>query len=474
MKTSDTPSIRRRLLSYLLAPLLLLLVLGVAVDHQVIVNPIYSTFDRSLSRAALAIAAHIRRTPDGQLDIPIPDRPPAPLRAPPQEKFFYRVSTLDGNTIAGDAQLPIVAAGRNSKGLDYADVTYQGLQLRLVSYRTTEAGEPLVVSAAEIPFRRDRAVHRMDVSFGINNSIQMLLMLGTALLGITIALRPLRRLREQIVGCAPQALNPISTAEVPAEVRPLVDSLNTLLVSVRDATLAQQHFLANAAHQLRTPLTGLKAQLEVLGQEASGSPLQARITQLHGGIDRLAHTANQLLALARAEPSAHLASHFTQIELPALIGAVIGNSLDHALQRDIDLGADCQPAQVYGVYWLLRELLLNLLDNAIRHTPLGGHITLRCGIELGQPFLEVDDSGPGIPIAERERVRERFYHGTGSERDSCGLGLAIVDEAARAHGAHFSILDSHDCQGARMRIDFPAPSNVSPAGALPSEKPSKR
>lgn len=472
MKTSDPSpsSIRRRLLSYLLAPLLLLLVLGIAVDHQVIVNPIYSAFDRSLSRAALAIAAHIRRTPDGQLDIPIPDRPPAPLRSTAHEKFFYRVSTLDGHTVAGTADLPLVAAEKNSKGLDYADVIYQGTPLRLVSYRTTEAGEPLVVTAGEVPFRRDRAVHRMDVSFGINNSIQMLLMLSTALLGITIALRPLRRLREQIMGRAPQALSPLSTAQVPAEVRPLVDSLNTLLISVRDSSLAQQHFLANAAHQLRTPLTGLKAQLEVLGQEASGSPLQARITQLHSGIDRLAHTANQLLALARAEPSAHLASHFTRVELHPLIGEVISSSLDRALQRDIDLGAECQPVQVHGVYWLLRETLLNLLDNAIRYTPVGGQITLRCGIEGGRPFLEVDDSGPGIPLSERERVRERFYHGTGSDSDSCGLGLSIVDEAARAHGAHFSILDSHGRHGARMRIDFPTPGNDMPPGTHPVAK----
>jgi len=214
--------------------------------------------------------------------------------------------------------------------------------------------------------------------------------------------------------------------------------------------------MANAAHQLRTPLTGLKAQLEVLTRETSGTPLQERISLLQGGVDRLAHTANQLLTLARAEPSAHRASHFTTVELPHLVGEVIDGMLDRALARGIDFGADTQPVQVSGVYWLLHELLINLIDNAIRHTPSGGNITVRCGIQEGHAFLEVDDSGSGIPSEERDKVRERFYRGAGSNDDGCGLGLAIVDEVARVHGAQLSILDGSSGRGTRMRIDFRA------------------
>jgi two-component system sensor histidine kinase TctE len=144
------------------------------------------------------------------------------------------------------------------------------------------------------------------------------------------------------------------------------------------------------------------------------------------------------------------------VDLPKLITQVVSASLDRALAHDIDLGADCQPARVAGVFWVLHELLLNLVDNAIRHTPAGGHITLRCGVEGGRPFLEVDDTGSGIAPAEREKVKERFYRGANSDGDSCGLGLAIVEESARAHGASFSILDGRCGRGARMRIDFPA------------------
>lgn len=431
-----------------------MLVAGVAIDHHSIVSPIYAAFDRSLSRAVLAIAAQIHRQPGGQFDIMLPDHPPPPLRALPEERFFYRVSNAQGATYAGSPDLPVAPALPGDE-FAYQDVTYRGMAVRLVSYRVTEGGEPLIITVGETPHRRDMAVHHMDVSFGINDSIQMLLVFGIALFGISIALRPLQRLRDQIANRPSHNLTPLPTDNVPGEVLPLVESLNTLLATVRESALSQQHFLANAAHQLRTPLTGVKAQLEVLARDTAGTPLQERIERLHGGIDRLAHTANQLLALARAEPSAHGSSRFLPVDLSKLVAQVVGASLDRALAHDIDLGAECQPARVTGVYWVLHELLMNLVDNAIRHTPPEGHITLRCGIEEGHPFLEVDDTGSGIPPEEREKVKERFYRGANSDGESCGLGLAIVEESARAHGATFSILDGRCGRGVRMRIDFP-------------------
>ncbi|QNJ99880.1 sensor histidine kinase [Dyella telluris] len=452
-------SVHKRLLSYLLLPLLLLLVAGVAVDHHVIVSPIHNAFDHSLSRSALAIVARIHPRGDGQLDVALPSHAPVPLRAMPDEHFYYRVSLPDGTTIAGTPELPLAADSQSADGFSYTNVNFRGQSFRLASYRTSETGDPLVVTVAETPARRDRAVHRLDVAFLINDTLQMAAVLIIALIGIRIALRPLQRLSRQIAGRPAVALNQLPTNDVPAEVLPVVESLNALLTRVRDSVLSQQHFLANAAHQLRTPLTGLKAQLEVLSRETAGTPLEERIDLLQGGVDRLAHTANQLLTLARAEPSAHRASHFTAVDLPHLIGEVIDSSLDRAIARGIDLGADSEPVQVTGVYWLLHEVLNNLIDNAIRHTPPGGNITIRCGVTDRRPFLEVDDSGLGIPLEERDKVRERFYRSvrsTSSGADGCGLGLAIVDEVARVHGAQLSILDGSSGRGARMRIDFPA------------------
>ncbi|GLQ49101.1 sensor histidine kinase [Dyella flava] len=487
------PSIRGRLLGYLLLPLVLLLIASIWADHRTYVTPMYDIFDRALSHSAVAIASHVQKAPDGRLYVDRQDpgppliHPPGaePMPPPPgdepferarppgrldpeyrpmswmrfysgaRETFVYRVSLADGSTLAGEEGLPI-ATGRIVDNLTYGDAHYKQRSLRIASYHTEVGGQPVIVTVGETVNRRDAVVRRLDTVVGLSDGIQLALVLGVCLFGITVALRPINRLRDQIMRREPQSLQPLALEPVPGEVRPLVESLNTLLVTVRDSTLAQQHFLTNAAHQLRTPLTGLKAQLEVLASEIQDNAQQERISRLQGSVDRLAHTANQLLALARAEPSAHGPGDFVAIQLDSLIGAVVSSLLDRALAHDIDLGAECEPAQVHGVYWLLHELLINLLDNAIRHTPKGGNITLRCGRHAGAPYLEVEDSGPGVPPAERERVRERFYRAAGSDGQSSGLGLAIVEEIARAHRARFEILDALEGTGARMRIEFPA------------------
>ncbi|WP_404649421.1 sensor histidine kinase [Dyella flagellata] len=479
------------MLGYLLLPLVLLLVASVWADHRTYVTPLYNAFDRTLSHTVLAIAAHLNRGADGQVHLEKPDpgflpmHPPGapppppsaddsgdhdklPLRFEPdgrpsiwthlfpggRESVVYRVNLPDGRTVAGDQGLPI-AQGGVGNGFSYEDAVYKQLPLRIVSYRTQVSGQPVIVSVGETMHRRDRAVRRLDTVIGVSDGIQLLLVLGVCLFGITVALRPINRLGERIAQRQPQSLQPLAVAPVPSEVRPLVQSLNTLLGTVRTAAQAQQHFLTNAAHQLRTPLSGLKAQLEVLASETGDEAQQERIARLYNSVDRLAHTANQLLALARAEPSAHSPGDFTDVQLETLIGSVADSMLDRAIARNIDLGAECAPAHVHGVHWLLHELLINLVDNAIRHTPESGRITLRCGRSGGAPYLEVEDSGPGIPTAERERVRERFYRAAGSDGQSSGLGLAIVEEIARGHHARFDILDAQEGTGARMRVAFP-------------------
>jgi two-component system sensor histidine kinase TctE len=394
---------------------------------------------------------------DSSLRFEPDNRPLSWMRLYPgaRETLLYRVSLPDGHTIAGDDGLPI-ATGHEADNLAYGNATYKDVPLRVVTYHAAIGDTPVVVTVGENVHHRDIVVRRLDSIIGVSDGIQLLLVLVLTLFGITVALRPINKLREQIAKQEPQSLQPLMLEPVPGEVRPLVESLNTMLMTVRDATLAQQHFITNAAHQLRTPLTGLKAQLEVLAGETQDAAQQERITRLQGSVDRLAHTANQLLALARAEPSAHSPGDFVSIQIDALVGAVIGSMLDRALARGIDLGAECEPLQVHGVYWLLHELLINLLDNAIRHTPDGGNITIRCGRQNGTPYLEVEDSGPGIAPAERERVRERFYRAAGSDGQSSGLGLAIVEEIARSHRAHFKILDALEGTGARMRIEFPS------------------
>ena len=173
-------------------------------------------------------------------------------------------------------------------------------------------------------------------------------------------------------------------------------------------------------------------------------------------MQQLAHTANQLLALARAEPVSAVGESFKPVALQPLVEHMVERNIDRAVSAGLDLGADAQAAQVTGDAWLLEDLLGNLVDNALKYTPAGGHVTVRSGVEQGHPFLEVEDDGPGIEESARLRVRERFYRLPGSPGTGCGLGLAIVEEISRAHHANFSIGLPSQGGGTRMRIRFPA------------------
>jgi two-component system sensor histidine kinase TctE len=244
-------------------------------------------------------------------------------------------------------------------------------------------------------------------------------------------------------------------------VRPLVDALNGLFEVLREAALAQRQFVADAAHQLRTPIAGLVGHLELLAQDPAAAGLEGRLAVLRDGMSRVAHSANQLLALARADPSANLADQFQVIDLVPLIERVIERNVDRSVKARLDLGADLESASVTGGAWLIEDLLGNLVDNALHYTPAGGHVTVRCGGGHDAPFLEVEDDGPGIPEGERSRVRQRFYRLPGSQGHGCGLGLAIVEEIARLHRAAVTIDSGAGGHGTKIRVQFTAARSAS-------------
>jgi two-component system sensor histidine kinase TctE len=174
------------------------------------------------------------------------------------------------------------------------------------------------------------------------------------------------------------------------------------------------------------------------------------------GIRRLGHTAHQLLTLARAESSVTLAKDFRRVDLPTLIEEAVTLQLDRALAKRIDLGAEAAPVAVNGVGWLLRELLNNLVDNALNYTPAGGVVTLRCGVRNGSAFLEVEDDGPGIPATERPHVTARFHRAPVAEGTGTGLGLAIVSDVVLVHGGTLAIDSGAGGRGTRVAVTFTA------------------
>jgi two-component system sensor histidine kinase TctE len=223
---------------------------------------------------------------------------------------------------------------------------------------------------------------------------------------------------------------------------------------LRTSVQSQQQFIANTAHQLRTPITGMQAQLDVLIGEPAAQPIRARLLTLQEGARQLAHSANQLLSLARADPAANLAAKNQDVDLKAIVGEVAAKFIDRALQANIDLGVEAQSAIIHANPSLLDDLLSNLVDNALKYTPAGGTVTAGAGVKNGKAFLAVEDTGPGIAEAERQRVRQRFYRLPNSPGHGSGLGLAIVDEIARLYDATVTIGAGADGRGTKVLVQF--------------------
>jgi two-component system sensor histidine kinase TctE len=242
---------------------------------------------------------------------------------------------------------------------------------------------------------------------------------------------------------------------VPREIAPVVVTLNRLFATLRTSVQSQQQFIANTAHQLRTPITGMQAQLDLLVTEPAARPVIDRLTTLQEGIRQLAHAANQLLTLARADPTANLTTKNQPLDVSALIGEVVAKFFDRALQLNIDLGVELQPATLLADPSLLDDLLNNLVDNALKYTPPGGRVTVSVVTGHGKIALAVEDSGPGIPEAERQRVRQRFYRLPNSPGHGSGLGLAIADEIAHLYGAALTIEAGAGGRGTKITVQFP-------------------
>lgn len=442
---------RRRLLRFLLAPLALLLGIGIFIDYQTGAMSIRRAYDQVLREAALAVAAHVRNE-HGRIVADLPPQAIELLRSDSRDTIYYVVRGPHGELISGDEDLPV--SGVEPSAPADRDAVFRGHPIRIASYAALVGGTAVTVAVAETLHKREGAATRLLTSIMLSDVLQLVGTLMLVWLGVRYGVRPLRALGTQISKRSARELAPFDQAAVPAEVRPLVQALNGLLETVRVAALSQQQFLANAAHQLRTPLTGITTQLDLLAQDPDAGAVRDRLLALHEGACRLAHTANQLLALARAGPSANLAHDFHPVDLAALAAEIVAQHLDRSLLAQIDLGAETEPLSVQGSAWLLRELLANLVDNALHYTPTGGCITVRCGPSGDGAFLEVEDDGPGIPERDRAHIHERFYRVPGSPGSGCGLGLAIVDEIALVHDARLTIDAAPGAHGTLARVHF--------------------
>jgi two-component system sensor histidine kinase TctE len=455
-------SIRRRLLLFLIPSLLLLVVGAAALTYHVALRVATSAYDRSLLDPALDIAANIRDDASGP-HLAMQAQAQQALLYDHEDEVVFQVRDASGAVIVGNPSLappPSLAPAERA----FFDSRYAGEPVRVAAVRSDSG---LYVQVAETLHKRNRLVWEI-LAAGLLPAL--LIAVGTLALawtGVARGLAPLAWIRTQILGRTPHDLRPLDDSTTPVEIAPAIEALNRLFAKLRESNESQQRFMANAAHQLRTPLAGLQLHLELLLRRDLDADFRAEISGLHAATVRASHLANQLLALAKAEASIDHPARAAVIDLYAVADRAVQEWVQRAIAREIDLGFVLEHAMVCGNALLLGELLDNLLENALRHAPHGGSVTVRCGHQGGSPFLSVEDDGPGIPLREHARIFERFYRVPGTPGDGAGLGLAIVKEVASGHGAALHI-EAPDGRGTRIVVQFP-PS--APAAATLANQP---
>ena len=452
---SPPRSLHRQLLLWLLLPQLILWLAAASFTYQLADSYANRAIDASLSTASRALSRQVKPSGSGLL-IDFPRAARDIIEADPDDRVYYMVSTPPGQFILGNSQMPAPppSLGEPVLGQPYL---YDGKvreqaegddvhKRREVSVRVVALylayGEPgrtqrMLVQVARGRASREELARQILIDTALPLSGLIALMSIIVWGGIRGGLAPLARLRSVVESRAPNDLAPVRLDAAPEEVRGLARALNALLDQVRENVNSQKRFISDAAHQLRTPLAGLKSQTELaLASAAAGSDpdLQARLLHVHEGATRSAHLVSQLLALARAEPEAAMAQSRTRFDLQRLAREVAAEQVPRALAAGIDLGSEDidsdDPAKslyVLGNAMLIREALVNLIDNAIRYAGRGASITVGVRADDPDAVLFVEDTGPGLPEADLERVFQRFARAT-HEGSGCGLGLAIVRE----------------------------------------------
>ena len=435
------------------------LIVSALIAHRLATNFVTQAYDRALYDSALDLSRRLR-VRNGHLIVDLPQAAAEMFAIDDLDYVFYEVLTENYEFVAGREGLP-----RPDSIPKYRPQYYYGRygrqNLRLIAlrayYDTSDERAGALIVVGETLNNRQALAHEILLGVGLSQLGLIAMMSLAVYLGVGQGLLPLRRLRQQIESRSDRDLTPMSETQVPREVRPVVHALNELLQRLQNAIAWQQQFVSDAAHQLRTPLAGLKTHAELALRETTVEGMRDRVLALNQATDRSARLAHQLLSLARTEPAASAAQNLRLVDLNELARETAADWVPRAVERDIDLGfsASAMPIQVRGNAVLLREALANLIDNAIRYTQPGGHVTVSTQVAGKEAILLIEDDGPGIPKQDRERVFERFQRLSDASSDGCGLGLAIVREIAQMHDASVSIDAGSGDIGTRVCMRLP-------------------
>jgi two-component system sensor histidine kinase TctE len=468
----SSTSLRRQLLGWLLLPLLPLAALDAWFSYRGATETATEIFDRMLLGSARIIGEQVR-IEDGVLQSYVPPAALEMFESVYRDRVYYRIAGADGHLLLGYPELPKPPHALVAEEVMHFDATFRSEPLRLAAFAQPVFGaaglDPVVVEVGQTlngPRRLAFDIWSRSVTKHLLVALLLVLLL---FLGLRRGLKPLLSLNAQVRARDPGSLEPLPSAGVPAELQPLVHSLNDYVRRLDDRMSAHSRFIANASHQLRTPLTVLNTQVAFGLQEPGATEKDTALRAIQQGVRHSNRVVNQLLTFSVAETH-HSRAADQVTDLVDTVREVLETLAGLAQSRGIDLGCDMpQRARVRGNASMLRELVSNLVDNALRYSHTAGTVTVTLRGTERRITLLVEDDGPGIPEEERERVFERFYRLQDEKSDGCGLGLAIVREVALAVDATVTLSDPSQGSGlvVTVEIDRAADATADVASALP-------
>jgi len=468
-RASDAPgadgkafnSLFGEILDWMLAPLLFLWPISIIVTHNVANTIANQPYDQALAVNVRAIARLVKvEANQAKLNFPAPAR--LILRADEDDTVYYQVIGLKGELLVGDKDIPPVTPPDSVEPdlVMFRDEQIAGEDVR-VAYQFLQPpdgarGRFVLLQVAETRNKRSTLASRVVTGVLLPQFAIIPIAVILVWLGLTRGIAPLNHLQSYIRRRRPSDLSPISVSGVPEEVRPLIIAFNDMMARLEENLQAQQRFIADAAHQMRTPLTGLRMQTDLALMETDPEQVHRSLKQISESAERASHLINQLLSLARAEASYEKIYAVERVDLENLLRTMLSDFVPRARQKHIDFGLETaeEALIIDGNPVLLAELLKNLIDNAIKYTPEGGCVTVRT-IATDHAIVEVEDTGIGVPEADRERVFERFYRVLGSAESGSGLGLPIVREIAELHRAKVSLNPNPSGKGTIAQVVFP-------------------
>lgn len=454
-------SLRKKLLLLLLPPLLILILVASTILYRFAIVEQRDAFDNALYDSAFSIYQLLQKSDENIETLSLPNDEKQFILNDQKDIVFYNVVDTGGKVLNGENDAGLIPNLNKEKAKpSFRDGIVNNLKVRivstLVSIQKNGTKLPVYIQVAETLNKRQALASNVLIDIIVPQVLLVLFTIGIIWLGVERGLQPLFDLQSAVSKRSYLDLSAIEMPNVPTEVMILVNSVNSLMRQLEGVLNAQNRFIADAAHQLRTPLAGAQAQLELALLENDSVQHQQLLARVSTSMERLSHTITQLLSLARNQQDASKNIVMSPVNLNQIAQEVTSDMVPTAIKKSLNMGfkADSQNTMVLGDSKRLKEMLYNLIDNAVLYSPAGGKVTVKIHREAGEIVLSVIDNGPGIPKAEREKVFERFHRVIGNGQEGSGLGLALVMEIAQLHLANVEIIDEPRKKGLNIQVSF--------------------